>query len=167
MAVGIWFQIWRAAEEKARRPKSVSAIMFVYKIQSKVKLLLKWTLVCFRYQGCLLLLLLAIIKVIYDNNSVLLSLLYTIIYYYRGRAIVCFFVSLLARLRENGWTDLHEIFREGVEWPRDDLITFLVNSEKPRDAAMCNAGAGFVVLLHHSLLSFCNGTKGLICYLHV
>ena len=26
-----------------------------------------------------------------------------------------FFVSLLARLRENGWTDLHEIFREGRE----------------------------------------------------
>jgi len=24
------------------------------------------------------------------------------------------FVSLSARLRENGWTDLHEIFREGV-----------------------------------------------------
>ena len=45
-----------------------------------------------------------------------------------------FFVSLLARLRENGWTDLHEIFREGVEWPWDDVITFLVNSEKPRDA---------------------------------
>jgi len=28
---------------------------------------------------------------------------------------ICFFVSLSARLRENGWTDLHEIFREGVE----------------------------------------------------
>jgi len=28
---------------------------------------------------------------------------------------VCLFVSLSARLRENGWTDLHEIFREGVE----------------------------------------------------
>jgi len=26
-----------------------------------------------------------------------------------------FFVSLSARLRENGGTDLHEIFREGVE----------------------------------------------------
>jgi len=26
-----------------------------------------------------------------------------------------FFVSLLARLRENGWTDLRETFREGVE----------------------------------------------------
>ena len=26
-----------------------------------------------------------------------------------------FFVSLLARLRENGWTDLHEIFRECAE----------------------------------------------------
>jgi len=28
---------------------------------------------------------------------------------------VCIFVSLSARLGENGWTDLHEIFREGVE----------------------------------------------------
>jgi len=51
-----------------------------------------------------------------------------------------FFVSLLARLRENSGSDLHEIFREGVEWPWDDLITFLVNSEKPRDAAMRNTG---------------------------
>ena len=41
---------------------------------------------------------------------------------------LCIFVSLSARLRENGWTDLHEIFREGVEWPWDDLITFWVNS---------------------------------------
>jgi len=33
-----------------------------------------------------------------------------------GRGIVFGrFVSLLATLRENGWTDLHEIFREGVE----------------------------------------------------
>jgi len=64
---------------------------------------------------------------------------------------VSLFVSLSARLRENGWTNLHEIFREGVEWPWDDLITFLVNSEKPRDAAMRNTGAGFVVLYHHSL----------------
>jgi len=65
---------------------------------------------------------------------------------------VLFFVSLLARLRENGWTDLHETFREGVEWPWDDLITFLINSDKPRDAAMRNTGTGFVVLSHHSLL---------------
>jgi len=28
---------------------------------------------------------------------------------------LCFFISLLARLQENGWTDLHEIFGEGVE----------------------------------------------------
>jgi len=28
---------------------------------------------------------------------------------------ISLFVSLLARLRENGWTDLHEIFREGAE----------------------------------------------------
>jgi len=26
-----------------------------------------------------------------------------------------FFVSLSATLRENGWTDLHEIFRKGLE----------------------------------------------------
>jgi len=38
------------------------------------------------------------------------------------------------------------------EWPLDDLITFLVNSEKPRDAAMHNTGTGFVVLSRHSLL---------------
>jgi len=28
---------------------------------------------------------------------------------------VSLFVSLLATLRENGWTDLHEILREGAE----------------------------------------------------
>jgi len=33
------------------------------------------------------------------------------------------------------------------------MITFLDNSEKPRDAAMRNTGAGFVVLSHHSLFS--------------
>jgi len=43
-------------------------------------------------------------------------------------------ISLLATLREDGWNDLHEIFREGVESPWDDLITFWVNSGKPRDA---------------------------------
>jgi len=57
-----------------------------------------------------------------------------------GRSIVfkwflSFFLSFFlyfvsATLRENGWTDLHEIFREGVEWPWDDLITFWVNSSK-------------------------------------
>jgi len=47
---------------------------------------------------------------------------------------VSFFVSLSARLWENGWTDLHEIFREGVEWPWDDLITFWVSSGKRHDA---------------------------------
>jgi len=28
---------------------------------------------------------------------------------------LCLFISLSATLRENGWTDLREIFREGVE----------------------------------------------------
>ena len=47
---------------------------------------------------------------------------------------LCIFVSLSARLRENG---CHEIFREGVEWPRDDLVTFLSiprNRARPRCA---------------------------------
>jgi len=43
---------------------------------------------------------------------------------------------LLARLRENGWTDLHEIFREGAKRPWDDLIQVGVKLEKPRDAVM-------------------------------
>jgi len=65
---------------------------------------------------------------------------------------ISFFLSLfflLARLRENGWTDLHEISREGAKWPWDDMITFLVNSEKPctrcRDAQH-GFVTGFVVL---------------------
>jgi len=49
----------------------------------------------------------------------------------------CLFVSLLARLRENGWTDLHETFREGAEWPRDDVVQFLVNSGET--ARCCDA----------------------------
>ena len=54
------------------------------------------------------------------------------------RLSVCLSVCRLWRFvsRQNGWTDLHEIFREGVKWPRDDLVTFYVNSEKPRDAAI-------------------------------
>ena len=43
---------------------------------------------------------------------------------------LCLFISLSATLRENGWTDLHEIFREGVEWPWGDLIQFWINSGK-------------------------------------
>ena len=48
-----------------------------------------------------------------------------------------FFVSLLAILRENGWTDLHEIFREGAEWPWDDLVQFWVNFEWNRAMPRC------------------------------
>ena len=60
-------------------------------------------------------------------------------YYYpapgRGTGYNCFraisfFVSMSTRLRENGWTDLDEIFREGVEWPWDDVIKFRVNLGK-------------------------------------
>jgi len=57
--------------------------------------------------------------------------------YYRSR--LWYSVSSVCRLLrfvfwQNGWTDLHEIFREGVEWPWDDLITFWAISGKPRDA---------------------------------
>jgi len=34
------------------------------------------------------------------------------------------------------------------------VIQFGVNSEKPRDAAMRNTEAGFVVLSHHSLFVY-------------
>ena len=48
-----------------------------------------------------------------------------------------FLCQHLSTLRANGWTDLHEISRKGVELPWDDLITFLVNSEKPRAMPRC------------------------------
>ena len=70
---------------------------------------------------------------------------------FSGDFFLSFFVSLSATLREkNGWTDLHEIFREGVEWPWDDLIKFWVNLGKPCDAAML--GGGVCCAVHHSLL---------------
>jgi len=56
------------------------------------------------------------------------------------------FVPVSARLRENGWTDLHEIFREGVQ--ERMTMGFSFGSFR-RNNAM--PGAGFVVLSHHSL----------------
>jgi len=49
---------------------------------------------------------------------------------FSGNFFLSFFVSLSATLRENGWTDLHEILKEGVEWPWDDLIQFWVGGSK-------------------------------------
>ena len=43
------------------------------------------------------------------------------------------------------------------------MIQFLINSEKPRDAAMRNTGTGFVVLLHHSLFDWL--VRSLLCSL--
>jgi len=68
-----------------------------------------------------------------------------------GRGIVferflCLFISLSPTWLENGWTDLHEIFREGVEWPWDDLIKFWVNSRK-------QVGGSKVNLLSPALVS--------------
>jgi len=57
-----------------------------------------------------------------------------------------FFVSLSARLRENGWTDLPEIFREAVEQPWDDLITVLGQF---RETARCRDANFFVSICQH------------------
>jgi len=51
-----------------------------------------------------------------------------------------FFVSLSARLRENGWTDLYDIFRESVERPWDNLITFF--GQFRETMRCCNAQHG-------------------------
>ena len=75
-----------------------------------------------------------------------------------GETVRCrdanFFVSICQHYQQTAGLICKKFlfFREGVEWQRNDLITFLLNSEKPCDAAMRNTGAGFVVLLHHSFL---------------
>ena len=56
-------------------------------------------------------------KSILDVNSCFICFSYPApgrgtVYCFRA---ISFFVSLSATLRENGWTDLHEIFREGLE----------------------------------------------------
>ena len=66
---------------------------------------------------------------------------------FSGDLFLSFFVSLSATLRENGWTDLHKIFREGVEWQWDDLITFWVNSGKRVGGSKVNL---FVITGHSS-----------------
>jgi len=71
-----------------------------------------------------------------------------------------FFVSLLARLRENRWTDLHEIFRKGVEWPWDDLIQFWINSEKRAMLRCATWGRG---LLCFSTTACCKFTASAKC----
>ena len=62
---------------------------------------------------------------------------------------VCFFLS--ARLRENGWTDLHEIFKEGVDCGvttgrQDNIFGQFRETARCHDA---QHGGGFVVLSHH------------------
>jgi len=43
------------------------------------------------------------------------GVLFSIVFFVYTCMFLSLFVSLSARLRENGCTDLHEIFREGVE----------------------------------------------------
>jgi len=38
--------------------------------------------------------------------------------------VVCLSVCLLATLRKNFQTDLHEIFREGWQWSSEQMIKF-------------------------------------------
>ena len=58
------------------------------------------------------------------------------------------FIYLSARLRENGWTDLHEIFREGVVWPRPDSILGQFG-----ETARCRDANFFVsICQHHSAI---------------
>ena len=47
------------------------------------------------------------------------------------RWFVCLSVCLLATLRKNGWTDVHEIFRVGGTWYKEKLRTFAGCSIQP------------------------------------
>jgi len=74
---------------------------------------------------------------------------------------LCFFVSKITRKRLDRFARNFQGRCGVTTGVRDDLITFLVNSEKPRDAATRNTGPGFVVLSHHSLLIQFNETMNL------
>jgi len=73
---------------------------------------------------------------------------------------ISLFVSLSPTLRENGWTDLHEIFTEGVKWPWDYLVQFWVNSGKRVGGSKVKM---FVITGHSSeSVAFARGW-GLLC----
>ena len=50
---------------------------------------------------------------------------------------VCLFVCLLATLRKNVRTDLHEIFREGWRWPSEQMFKFWWRSGSPSGYKDC------------------------------
>jgi len=45
-------------------------------------------------------------------------------YLRQGGYVVCLFVCLLATLRKNFQTGLHEIFREGWQWASEQMVKF-------------------------------------------
>jgi len=49
----------------------------------------------------------------------------------------CLFVCLLATLRKNFWTNLHEISREGWQWASEQTITFWWRSGSPSGYRDC------------------------------
>ena len=89
-----------------------------------------------------------------SGDGVLLSIDFFVCLY------VSFFVSLLARLRANGWSDLHELFRKGAEWPWENRIQLWVNSEKPHDAAMLISFTSFVNITSKRLDRFAWNFQG-------
>jgi len=51
--------------------------------------------------------------------------------------IICLSVCLLATLRKNFRTDLHEIFREGWQWATEQMIKFPWRSGSPSGYRDC------------------------------
>jgi len=50
---------------------------------------------------------------------------------------VCWFVCLLATLSKSFRTDLYEIFREGLQWASEQMITFWWRSGSPSGYRDC------------------------------
>ena len=72
---------------------------------------------------------------------------------------ISLFISLSATLRENVWTNLHEIFRESVEWPWDDQIQFWVNSGN--ESAGRRSSCSLSPAIAQSQLRSLRGSRGL------
>ena len=78
---------------------------------------------------------------------------------------VCLSVCLLATLRKNFQTDLHEIFREGWQWASEQMIRFWRRSDsriRIRDAGKTCLGGG----MHSSSASSIQRTTQAHCKIY-
>jgi len=81
-------------------------------------------------------------RVLHAHMTVIKIVILLSLYYIRQGGYVIVVVWLLATLRKNFQTDLHEIFREDWQWASEQIIKFWWQSSPDRNAGKTCLGGG-------------------------